>query len=224
MEEHQKDPPKRIAQHKLAREILEIVHGEQLAEQTEQEHRALSQFRLQGTSEPRNAKDSLSNGDKGVAQFNMLGTGLSRRHTTVLPASLVYDQPISRIIFHAGLVASRGEGQRLVDNAGVYIGSRSGQFEKMSDQVEFSRVKNWAGKETNNFILDGDTLIIRIGKLKLRIIKIISDELSHLKPTLARWKAEKPDKSWPELVSDMKNSDKGAADNATKAEPGHGRK
>lgn len=217
MQEHQKDPPKRIAQHKLAREILEIVHGEKVAEKTEQEHKALSSLRSLSASESKNGEHVLH---KDVAPFNVIGASLNRRRTTFLPASLVYDQPISKIIFYAGLVASRGEGQRLVDNGGVYIGSRSAQFEKMSDQVEFSPVKKWLGKETEKFILDGDSLILRIGKLNLRFIKIVSDELFSNKPYLARWKAEQPDKSWSEFVRDMTNLDKGAIDSMAKAEPG----
>lgn len=41
MEHHRQDPSKRIAQHKLAWEVLAVVHGQSVAENTEQEHRSV---------------------------------------------------------------------------------------------------------------------------------------------------------------------------------------
>src|ERR1700760_2446435 len=39
MREHEKDQSKRVAQHMLARSFLDLVHGDQVAQQAEAEHR-----------------------------------------------------------------------------------------------------------------------------------------------------------------------------------------
>ena len=169
MEEHMKEPSKRVAQHKLAYEVLKIVHGTIVAEETEQEHRSLfgrpslSLSRIEATNVAQHTESSD------------LGTGKASIFSHVLPRSLVYSQPMSKVIYHAGMVTSRSEGRRMINKKGVYIGARPSAGDTTSDQVDFSPIGSWAGSETEKYILDGDTLIFRIGKSKVRIIKIISD-------------------------------------------------
>jgi len=93
-----------------------------------------------------------------------------------LPRSLVTDQPIARVLYSAGLVASRSEGHRLCAQKGAYIGSKPSAVGPMSDTLEFSPCKNWKPEDTNNFIIDGKLLILRVGKWKVKIVKIVSDE------------------------------------------------
>lgn len=46
----------------------------------------------------------------------------------------------------------------------------------MSDALEFTACKNWKPEDTNNFVIDGKLLILRVGKWKVKIVKIVSDE------------------------------------------------
>jgi hypothetical protein len=172
MAEHQSEPKKRIAQHQLAFEVLELTHGKELATQAAQQHDLVFK------SIPPGAANSAH-----IPETTPLD--ISSPHTTQnnapspharLPASLVYNQPLSRVLYYAGLVKSRGEGHRIVANKGAYVGSRPGRSGPMGDHLEFTPVQNWEGGETEKFITDGDMLILRVGKWKVKIIKIVSDE------------------------------------------------
>lgn len=178
MEEHNKEPSKRVAQHKLAREVLAIVHGQSVAEEAEQEHRLV--FKQPSISKPQ----VLAENDGRIPpdmnrhlnnKAPMVNAENAPCHNLILPKSLVINQPISRVLYHAGLVASRNEGHRMVAKKGAYLGSKHGASRTMGDQVEFSPAANWAASETEKYIIGNDTLILRIGKWKIKIVKIISD-------------------------------------------------
>lgn len=46
----------------------------------------------------------------------------------------------------------------------------------MPDQVDFVSIKHWFPEEIQKYIIDGDLLILRVGKWKVKIVKIVSDE------------------------------------------------
>ena len=174
MEEHNKAPPKRIAQHKLAQEVLKLVHGEKLADEAEQEHSKI--FNKFLSPKPQNDGDQTqsSNHINRAVQSNSQNTAPT--YSLVLPKSLIYNQPIDRVLYHAGLVASRSAGYRMVSKKGAYLGARPGGSGTMGEQVDFSPAAHWDRKETEKYIIGGDTLILRVGKWKVKVIKIISDE------------------------------------------------
>ncbi len=179
MEEHHQEPSKRVAQHKLAREVLMIVHGKSIAEETEQKHRSL----FERPPAPPPETPATDNGRKPPdinRHLNKTAPIVSAEnapsHNLTLPRSLVINQPISKVLYHAGLVASRNEGHRMVAQKGAYVGSRPGASGTMGYQVDWSPAANWAASETEKYIIGDDTLVVRLGKWKIKIIKIISDE------------------------------------------------
>ena len=94
----------------------------------------------------------------------------------ILPKSLIYNQPIARVLYAAGLVSSRSEGHRLASQRGAYIGSKPGQKGGMGDSLEFTPIVNWKPEMTEQFIVDGNLLVLRVGKWKVKMVKIVSDE------------------------------------------------
>ena len=46
----------------------------------------------------------------------------------------------------------------------------------MSDALEFTACKNWKPEDTNKFIIDGKVLILRVGKWRVKVVTIVSDE------------------------------------------------
>ncbi len=195
MAEHEKQPSKRMAQSKLAREVLEIIHGEQIANEAEAQHRLL--FRPSATSDPLKAKDpqgSDAEAEEGsdattpksakpadissALNVNAPHTTAANTpsHNVILPKSLVYKKAIARVLYSAGLVASKSEGHRLCAKRGAYIGSRPSASGTMSDHLDFSPCMNWSPEETEKYIIGDDLLILRVGKWKVKIVKIISDE------------------------------------------------
>ncbi|KAL9127599.1 MAG: hypothetical protein Q9217_003557 [Psora testacea] len=200
IKEHEKEPSKRAAQHKLAQEVLHIVHGQEIAMQAAQEHALLFKSRLRPQLAPQREQPSSSTANDSV--FTTMDTtidsntdgkpqdpssGLPKyapqpnssnmpNPSTTLPISLVYDTPIPKVLYHAGLVTSKSEGHRLCAKGGAYIGSRPDSGGSMNDLVDFLPCLNWKSKETAKYIMDGDLMLIRIGKWKIRVIKIISDD------------------------------------------------
>lgn len=180
MEEHSKEPSKRVAQHKLAHEVLGFVHGKKVALEAEQEHRSMFKKPSIQVTKPQGTEGNGKQRPEDInVRTNKNATAITAENAPslglTLPESLVLNQPITKVLYHAGLVASRSEGHRLCVKGGAYIGSRPDSVGAMSDQVDFTPAANWQGEWTQRYIIGGDTLIIRIGKWKVKIIKIISD-------------------------------------------------
>ena len=191
MEEQNKAPSKRIAQHKLAYEVLRLVHGETLANEAKQEHSRI--FSKSFATNPQTDDD----GNQSVDYLNKAASFSQKdnapTHSLILPKSLVYNQPMHRVLYHAGLVVSRSEGHRMVSKGGAYLGARPGGTGTMGEQVDYSPAAHWDGKETEKYIIGDNTLIIRVGKWKVKVIKIISDEEFEEKGLSAPgWKEDKP--------------------------------
>lgn len=200
MEEHNKAPHKRIAQHKLAKEVLKLVHGEKLADEAEQDHSKIFNKALSPKPQNNYHQTQLPDHINRAVESNSQNTAPT--YSLVLPKSLIYNQPIDRVLYHAGLVASRSEGHRMVSNRGAYLGARPGGSGTMGEQVDFSAAAHWDRKETEKYVIGGDTLIIRAGKWKVKVIKIISDE-EFAKQGLSApgWKEDKIEKP---LTDDLK--------------------
>ncbi|KAL9033501.1 MAG: hypothetical protein Q9214_007485 [Letrouitia sp. 1 TL-2023] len=87
---------------------------------------------------------------------------------------------MSRIFHSAGLVSSRSEGHRLLSAHGAYVGSKPGiQHGDMPDHVEYTRAQNWEPQKTEEFLLgeEKDLLVLRAGKWRVKVVKVVEDEL-----------------------------------------------
>lgn len=191
MEEQNRDPSKRVAQHTLAAEFVELIHGKDEAEAVAVQHRQLFRPRS-STAEPtplpkspssapaarvaNSPKSSFVNpqsGNKYAPQVNFANMPSAR---VTLPRSLIYDQPFSKILWYAGMVASKSEGQRIISNNGAYVGSRAGDTGPMSDDLSFTPIRTWPAAKTKEYVLDGCLLILKLGKWKLKMVNIVGDE------------------------------------------------
>lgn len=180
VEEHEKQRSKRLAQHKLAFEVVTFVQGELQAEEAQEQHDRVFRIPLANKSVASERLDSADSFDPKLPRLlNPRSPPMTSSNApspnVVLPESLVYDQPIARLLYHAGLVRSKGEGHRLAMKRGAYIASTPGQHKAMGDELEFTPALNWDPSETEKFIIEGDTIILRVGKWHVKIIKIISD-------------------------------------------------
>ena len=188
MEEHEQDQSKRVAQHKLAYEFVELAHGLGDAKEAERQHRQLfsKQLSVKDLRGPATEDRATAVGNAGYStdvnnslnkyapQTNVENMGPKRM---TLPRSLVVDQPLSRILWSAGLVSSRSEAVRLINNRGAHIGSTSDRMGRdMGDGLSFAPISSWKPYETSRFIIDSNLLILRVGKWKVKIIDIVSDE------------------------------------------------
>ncbi|KIW72158.1 tyrosine-tRNA ligase [Phialophora macrospora] len=188
MQEHQKDESKRIAQHKLASEFVELIHGRPAAQLAEEQHRKLHNKNMSISdlkASVAEAKATDVHPKTGLPMFahpslNKHAQPLHREDdssTSIkLPRSLVFEKPMSRILWSAGLVTSRTEGQRLINAGGAYVGGGTDAKTEMGDNLTFTPVRTAEWKEVQKWILDDSLLILRSGKWRIKIVSIIPDE------------------------------------------------
>lgn len=231
MAKHRHDPSVRVPHHALAFEFVSLVHGETAAKDAESQHKSIfskSPLTL-ATKADATAKNNplLSNqnattrltGTYTSAQLNPFADQTNAQSTTgtqqvILPKSLIYNQPIARVLHAAGLVTSRSEGHRLAEGKGAYIGRRSSDNQEMSDDVSWVPAKPRDPLQTWTYVIrDSDPsvktepgeeglLILRVGKWKVRIVRVVSDE------KYEKLDVDDPPQGWLEmkaLLSAMRN-------------------
>lgn len=194
MTQHKQDESQRIAQHKLAFEFVQLVHGLASAKEASMQHKqAFSktltlgeiQAQMKSQSSPQSSSQTLPDGRPVDIHPSLQKSGVapltresSYELNTKLPRSLIYNQTLPRILWSAGLVASRSEGQRLINNGGIYIGGRigaNGAYLPMGDQVTYVPVKDPKWSATEPLVVDG-ILVLRTGKWRKKFIQIVEDE------------------------------------------------
>lgn len=175
MEEHNKDPSQRIAHHALARDFLEIVHGVPLAKQAEAQHKSLFMANRPAKEGTGSTETPVYDADSQIEeQVHDLAFTLPPHHLT-LPRSLVVGQYFHKILHSAGLASSKQEAFRLIVNNGASVGSMASGKEVMGNALSYVPIRTWPAYVTETFIIDNSLLILRIGKWKVKIIKIVSD-------------------------------------------------
>jgi tyrosyl-tRNA synthetase len=159
--EHTCNPGRRKAQHLLAGEVLELVHGSKTAATAQAEHKSLRNPSLAALSQSQSPDTSA----EAVAR-------------TVLPSSLVYNTPFSRILYHAGIAPTKSEGARMIVKGGVYVAERVRTAmtaePDSEDQLSFVQLRDQKPEEVQRFIQDG-LLVLRTGKWKVRVVEVIED-------------------------------------------------
>ncbi|EXJ95803.1 tyrosyl-tRNA synthetase [Capronia coronata CBS 617.96] len=186
VQEHEKDQSKRVAQHKLAKEFVELIYGHEAAANAEAEHRQLFNKKLTlsdvtaSVAEARSAQPAMEQQGFINPSLNKHAQPLRREDNVAvhlkLPKSLVIGKPLSHVLWAVGLVGSRAEGQRLINAGGAYIGANADARGGMDDALSFTPAKTAAWEELSKFIIDGKILILRVGKWRLKIIDIVPDE------------------------------------------------
>lgn len=190
MKEQNEDPSQRVAQHTLAREFVELVHGPVEAEAALLQHRQLFRSRS-STATPtpppmripkmpesfaQRPQSQFLNAQAGNKYASQTNHGNMPGTRATLPRSLINEQQLHKVLYNLGLVSSNNEGHRLIANRGAYVGSRPGDSGKMSDALEFTPILTWPPEETQKYIMNGDLLVIKVGKWKFKIVNIIDDE------------------------------------------------
>jgi tyrosyl-tRNA synthetase len=157
MTEHEADPGQRKAQHLLAREVVDLVHGSEEAQNTQNQHRLSRRPNLQ----------SLQAKAEGSKE------GLNRVY---LPHSLVHNKPPARILYHAGLAKSNSDGTRMVNSGGAYIGSQSeGSGSESEGELGFRSLKGISAAKVTEMMDKSNVLVLRTGKWNVKLIEVISD-------------------------------------------------
>jgi tyrosyl-tRNA synthetase len=169
VEEHNRQPHLRLAQHKLASEFLELVHGPEEMKIAAEQHRMIhgEPLTIQSLLEPANV-------DPKNAHITMNSAPIKRMK---LPESVILNKSIGRIAHAAGLATSASEGHRLAEKGGLYIGATPGQKKAMNDaELKFTPIRNWYVEDSRKFLIENKLLILRKGKNLVKIVEVVSDE------------------------------------------------
>ncbi|KAE8443522.1 hypothetical protein EG329_001762 [Mollisiaceae sp. DMI_Dod_QoI] len=168
VKEHMEAPEQRKAQHKLAREFVELVHGVDEAKLAETQHRLLF----------KNPDSVLFRPEDPAAEAGIYSLNNKPKVNIKLPRFVIYQKSIGRILHAVGLAKSHTEGHRLVNLGGAYIGtSPHRRKEPMnSGYVSWGAITAWKPEDTKLFLIHDDLLLFRRGKSNIKIVQVVSDE------------------------------------------------
>lgn len=175
MVEHMKDPGKRKAQHLLAGEVLELVHGAQEAEKARAEHERLrnptihSVARKSTETKAPSVKEQSAPGDRETSDQSEEQAPTEQQ--IVLPASRVFDLPLATILSNAGLASSKSEATRMIKGGGVYIAIPS----EDGAQLSWEPVRSLSSTANARQLLIGRKLVFRLGKWKVREVEVVDE-------------------------------------------------
>lgn len=157
IEEHKQSPGKRTAQHLLAHNFVALVHGAEEAKTAQQQHRASF-----GRSE--------ESTEESLAAFKM------REDKKFLPRSEVIGQLVDKVLYNAGIVTSRSKARNLLDSDGFKVYRKFSSSDPLNPGLAFC-FENPRGKDrfieiSEDWLLDGNILVFKIGKNKIRTIEL----------------------------------------------------
>lgn len=194
MEDHTGNESKRLAQHTLAYEFVYLVHGRIAAETAKQQHEEIFSRKLSfaDLKEPEKSKGPPGEINPSVNKYAPQTNANNNSGARIkLPRSLVEGQHLHKVLWSAGMVATKSEGHRLAASGGAHIGSRLGQDPKMSDHVSWTPIKDWTPADVSKYLLDEGVLLLRIGKWKVKVVEIVSDnEYEELGLSCPGWKED----------------------------------
>ncbi|KAI3399913.1 hypothetical protein diail_5069 [Diaporthe ilicicola] len=176
MAEHQLDPPRRVAQHLLAYEVVWLVHGSQVANKTQAEHQAIYGGRV-SSLHPSGVRPDAS---QYVADPEQTNRSNRPRIDVRLPKSLLQSS-LARIVYAAELSLSVSDANRTIKNGGIYLGGAPGQPGPINsgmlyDHLQFTPAKTWSIESNQRFLIDDKLLLLRKGKHNIRCIEFVNDK------------------------------------------------
>jgi tyrosyl-tRNA synthetase len=143
VERHSITPESRTAQHLLAKEVVTLIHGETTASKAEIQTRLL--FPAGSETMSLSARDILhAFGDETVVD---------------VPKMELVGEMVSKVMRKVGAVRTRSEADNVIRGGGVYHG-QSGE-----------RVQDIRACVTEEWLLDGEVLLLKIGKGKFTVIR-----------------------------------------------------
>jgi tyrosyl-tRNA synthetase len=172
---HMESPSQRIAQHALAGNFVELVHGVDEAVAAETQHRLI--FRKGPPAVDVSSK--YPDGNARAAAAGIITHNNKPKTDLKLPRSVIYQKSIGKILFATGLVESASQGHRLANEEGAYIGGKPDQKTKkpmLDGIISWAPIKNWVVEDTSKYLIHNDLLLFRKGKHNVRIVQVVSNE------------------------------------------------
>jgi tyrosyl-tRNA synthetase len=193
MGQQRKDESKRLAQHILAKELVELVHGAKAAKNAETAHKeafshSMSSIRTAQAPKPAemSKKDKAylaykkSFGASNTAQAISGTTYEQPRHESqdiiTLPQTLLQPGSFPRVLQAAGLASSKSEAHRLIASKGAYVVVPNSGTTEAPTALQWINIEAGATADPSHFLVDWDALVLRSGKSKIQICHIVPED------------------------------------------------
>jgi tyrosyl-tRNA synthetase len=205
MAQQRKDESRRLAQHILAKEVVELAHGAAEAAKAGTAHKeafshgtntfslgalrnTLSSFKTSEapTQEPLSKKDVKMLAYKKA--FAASSTTQSISGTTheqpkdgsdavvTLPITMLQAGSFPRVLQAAGLASSKSEAHRLIASKGAYVVVPNSGSSENPTALQWVNIEAGATTDPSHFLVDWEALILRSGKSKIQICRIVTEE------------------------------------------------
>jgi tyrosyl-tRNA synthetase len=166
MTQHAANPGARLAQHLLASEVLELVHGPVEAAKTRQEHQAMRKLSM--ASLLQQSQTTSSNA------YEASPSRPAAEKRIALPRSLATGSSFAKLLHSAGLAGTKSEAARLIKSGGVYVAASEDASKDGEDSgaLSFVPITDQKPEEIASFV-EQSVFVIRMGKWKVRVIEIV---------------------------------------------------
>jgi len=206
MNRQNQDPSQRIAQHVLAREIVELAHGAAQAKQAEVAHRdafgqgahTFSLLTLRRTiandkGDVNEPKEPMKKKDKDLMEYKKAYAATStvqspstspseqpqhdKENIVTLPLSMLKAGSFPQVLHAAGLASSRSKASHLIANKGAYVIVPNSGSPDNPTALKWATID--AGKDVNphHYLVDWEALVLRAGKTRIQICRVVRDEV-----------------------------------------------
>ena len=206
VEQQRKDASKRTAQHVLAKEIVELAHGAAEAKKAETAHKeafshgtntfALGALRnTLGTASPNAGlgaqKEKQSKFDIELLEYKRAYAASSTIQSTsststssqpkqdsvvTLPLSFLQPGSFPRVLHAAGLASTKSEAHRLIAKKGAYVVVPNSGSVESPTSLKWTPIEASSTADPQHFLIDFEALVLRSGKTKIQIVRIVSDK------------------------------------------------
>lgn len=209
VEQQRKDASKRIAQHVLAKEVVELAHGAAEAKKAETAHKeafshGTNTFSLGalrnalGTANPNAGlgaqKEKPSRFDVELLEYKRAyaasstaqpapstsaapSASQSKQDSVVtIPLSMLQPGSFPRVLHAAGLAATKSEAHRLIAKKGAYVVVPNSGSVEHPTALKWIAIEPSSAANPHHFLIDSNALVLRSGKSKIQIVRVVSDE------------------------------------------------
>ena len=205
MSQQQQNASKRVAQHILAREIVELAHGAKEAQKAEIAHKeafshgtnTFSLGALRTSLESFKTKQAPSDERLGKKEIELLeykkayaasstlqatsstGNGTAKpahEEIVTLPQPMLHEGSFPRVLQAAGLASTKSEAQRLIANKGAYVVVPNSGTAEVPTALRWAPIGSDRSLNPQHFLVDFEALILRAGKLRTKVCRVVSEE------------------------------------------------
>lgn len=206
VEQQRLDASKRIAQHVLAREIVELAHGAAEAKKAETAHKeafshgtnTFSLGALRNTLGTANSNAGLGAQKEKLRKFDIelleykrsyaasstvepnpstsASSQTTQESVITLPLSMLQPGAFPRVLHAAGLATTKSEAHRLIAKKGAYVVVPSSGSVESPSSLKWATIDSSSSVNPYHYLIDFEALVLRSGKSKIQVVRVVSDD------------------------------------------------